>query len=179
MSLENLSLEARDELASLAQTMAEDPKTREAFLRLTQQVKPDLQIPEIQIKDSTRAEINKIREENSALQAKMRERDAIEELSKRRNSLVKKGLIDSEDEVKDVEKLMLERGITNHETAAEYHNWMKQAAKPTPSGYNPSAINNFDLKAYWKNPVNAARNEAAKALNELRNPRGQRPIGLG
>ena len=113
MSLENLSLEARDELASLAQTMAEDPKTREAFLRLTQQVKPDLQIPEIQIKDSTRAEINQIRQENSALQAKMRERDAIEELSKRRNSLVKKGLIDSEDEVKDVEKLMLERGITN------------------------------------------------------------------
>jgi len=178
MSLENLSLEARDELASLAQTMAEDPKTREAFLRLTQQVKPDLQIPEIQIKDSTRAEIEKIRQENAALQAKMRERDALEELSSRRNSLVKKGLIESEDEVKDVEKLMLERGITNHETAAEYHRWMKQAAKPTPSGYNPNAMNGFDLKGYWKNPVSAARNEAAKALNELRNPRGMRPIGL-
>lgn len=54
MSLENLSLEARDELAQLAKTMAEDPKTREDFLRLTQRVKPDMQIPEIQIKDMTR-----------------------------------------------------------------------------------------------------------------------------
>jgi hypothetical protein len=33
------------------------------------------------------------------------------------------------------------------------------------------------LSAYWKNPANAARNEAAKALAELRNPRS-RPIGL-
>jgi hypothetical protein len=71
---------------------------------------------------------------------------------------------------------MLERGITNHETAAEYHKWMKQAATPTSSGYNPSAVKNFDLNRYWKNPAGAAREEAVRALNELRKP--TRPIGL-
>jgi hypothetical protein len=55
---------------------------------------------------------------------------------------------------------MLERGITNHETAAEYHQWMKQAAVPTSSSYNPSPMNKFDLSNYWKNPQTAARNEA-------------------
>jgi hypothetical protein len=89
---------------------------------------------------------------------------------------MKKGLIASEDEVKDVEKIMLERGITSHETAAEYHQWMKQAAVPTSSGYNPSPVKQFDLNKYWKNPVNAARDEAANALRDLRKP--QRPIGL-
>jgi hypothetical protein len=176
MSLENLSLEARDELAQLAQTLAENPDTRKEFLRMTKRVKPDLPIPELDIEDYTNRAVNKSEERVQALEAKLRERDAVEELQKRRNSLMKKGLISNESEIDDVEKIMLERGINNHETAAEYHAWMKQAAVPTSSGYNPSAVKQFNLGAYWKNPSAAARNEAMNALNDLRKP--QRPIGL-
>jgi len=176
MSLENVSLEARDELAALAQQLADNPATRKDFLRMTKKVKPDLPIPELEMEDYTQKAVSKSEERVQALEAKLRERDAIEELQKRRESLMKKGLISSEEEVKDVEKIMLERGITNHETAAEFHQWMKQAAVPTSSGYNPSAVKQFDLNKYWKNPVNAARDEAANALRDLRKP--QRPIGL-
>ena len=176
MSLENVSMEARDELAALAQQLADNPATRKDFLRMTKKVKPDLPIPELDMEDYTHNAVNKSEQRVQALEAKLRERDAIEELQKRRNSLMKKGLISSEDEVKDVEKIMLERGITNHETAAEFHQWMKQAAVPTSSGYNPSPVKQFDLNKYWKNPVNAARDEAANALRDLRKP--QRPIGL-
>jgi hypothetical protein len=176
MSLENLSLEARDELAQLAQTLAENPDTRKEFLRMTKKVKPDLPIPELDIEDYTDRAGNQSEKRVQALEAKLRERDAVEELQKRRNSLMKKGLISNESEIDDVEKIMLERGINNHETAAEYHAWMKQAAVPTSSGYNPSAVKQFNLGAYWKNPSAAARNEAMNALNDLRKP--QRPIGL-
>jgi hypothetical protein len=176
MSLENLSLEARDELAALAQTLAENPDTRKDFLRMTKKVKPDLPIPELDIEDYTNKAVNRSENRVQALEAKLREKEAIEELQKRRQSLMKKGLISNESEVGDVEKIMLERGITNHETAAEYHQWMKQAAVPTSTGYNPSAVKQFDLNKYWKNPVAAARNEAMNALNDLRKP--QRPIGL-
>ena len=176
MSLENVSLEARDELAALAQQLADNPATRKDFLRMTKKVKPDLPIPELDMEDYTHKAVSQSEQRVQALEAKLRERDAIEELQKRRESLIKKGLISSEDEVKDVEKIMLERGITNHETAAEFHQWMKQAAVPTSSGYNPSAVKQFDLNKYWKNPVNAARDEAANALRDLRKP--QRPIGL-
>jgi len=176
MSLENVSLEARDELAALAQQLADNPATRKDFLRMTKKVKPDLPIPELDMEDYTHNAVSKSEQRVQALEAKLRERDAVEELQKRRQSLMKKGLIASEDEVKDVEKIMLERGITNHETAAEFHQWMKQAAVPTSSGYNPSAVKQFDLNKYWKNPVNAARDEAANALRDLRKP--QRPIGL-
>jgi len=176
MSLENLSLEARDELAQLAQTLAENPDTRKDFLRMTKRVKPDLPIPELDIEDYTNRAVNRSEDRVQALEAKLRERDAIEELQKRRQSLMRKGLIANESEVNDVEKIMLERGITNHETAAEYHQWMKQAAVPTSTGYNPSAVKQFDLNKYWKNPAVAARNEAMNALNDLRKP--QRPIGL-
>ena len=176
MSLENLSLEARDELAALAQTLAENPDTRKDFLRMTRKVKPDLPIPELDIEDYTHRAVTRSEDRVQALEAKLREKEAIEELQKRRQSLMKKGLISDESEVGDVEKIMLERGITNHETAAEYHQWMKQAAVPTSSGYNPSAVKQFDLNKYWKNPAAAARNEAMNALNDLRKP--QRPIGL-
>lgn len=176
MSLENLSLEARDELAALAQTLAENPDTRKDFLRMTKKVKPDLPIPELDIEDYTNKAVNRSENRVQALEAKLREKEAIEELQKRRQSLMKKGLISNESEVGDVEKIMLERGITNHETAAEYHQWMKQAAVPTSTGYNPSAVKQFDLNKYWKNPISAARNEAMNALNDLRKP--QRPIGL-
>jgi hypothetical protein len=176
MSLENLSLEARDELAALAQTLAENPETRKDFLRMTKRVKPDLPIPELDIEDYTHRAVSRSEDRVQALEAKLREKEAIEELQKRRQSLMKKGLISNESEVGDVEKIMLERGITNHETAAEYHQWMKQAAVPTSTGYNPSAVKQFDLNKYWKNPVAAARNEAMNALNDLRKP--QRPIGL-
>jgi hypothetical protein len=176
MSLENLSLEARDELAALAQTLAENPDTRKDFLRMTRKVKPDLPIPELDIEDYTHRAVTRSEDRVQALEAKLREKEAIEELNSRRQSLMKKGLISNESEVGDVEKIMLERGITNHETAAEYHQWMKQAAVPTSSGYNPSAVKQFDLNKYWKNPAAAARNEAMNALNDLRKP--QRPIGL-
>jgi hypothetical protein len=89
---------------------------------------------------------------------------------------MKKGLVDREEDIHEVEKIMLEKGITNHESAAEYWNWMKQSATPTPTGYNPSAVSKFDLGKYYKNPQAAARDEAAKALQELR--KNSRPIGF-
>jgi hypothetical protein len=104
MSLENLSLEARDELAALAQTLAENPDTRKDFLRMTRKVKPDLPIPELDIEDYTHREVSRSEDRVQALEAKLREKEAIEELNSRRQSLMKKGLISNESEVGDVEK---------------------------------------------------------------------------
>jgi hypothetical protein len=176
MSLENLSQEARDELAALAQRLADNPKTRKDFLRMTKQVNPDLPIPELEIEDKTNSALQQMRQENDAIRAKLQAKEAQEMLDKRRQQLVKKGLVDNEEEIDAVEKIMLEKKIADHETAAQYHQWMKQAATPTPSGYQPSAVKNFDLNRFWKNPAGAAREEAVKALNEVRKP--MRPIGL-
>jgi len=176
MSLEDLSLEARDELALLARQLSENPATRKQFLKLTKQARPDMPIPELEIEEYTRVAVDRSEERVSQLESQLRERDAISELGKRRDRLMKKGLIDREEDVEEVEKVMLEKGITNHESAAEYWRWMKESAAPTPSGYNPNVISKFDLSKYWKNPVMGARDEAAKALNELR--KNPRPIGL-
>mgnify|MGYP003703955817 CR=1 FL=1 len=175
-SLEDLTPEARDELALLARQLAENPKTRKDFLRLTKQAKPDLPIPELEIEEHTNKALEAAQKRVEALEAKLQERDARSELEKRRDNLRSKGLINDEKDLEEVEKVMLEKGITNHEAAADYWQWMKQSAAPTPSGYNPSAINKFDLSKYWKNPTQGARNEAAQALADLR--KNTRPIGI-
>ena len=174
MALENLSLEARDELASLAQTLAENPDTRKDFLRMTKKVKPGMPIPELDIEEHTNRAITASDQRVQALEAKLRERDAQAELEKRRQNLVKKGI--RAEDIPEVEKIMLEKQIPSHDTAAEYFEYMRQAAKPTPSGYNPSAIRQFDLGKYQKDPRGAAQQEAVKAFAEIR--KSNRPIGL-
>jgi hypothetical protein len=174
MSLEDLSFEQRDELAMLAKQLADNPQTRKEFLRMTKQVKPEMSIPELEIEDYTNKKVTAAEERVMKLEAQLRDRDAREELEKRRAKLNR-----SEKEIAEIEKVMLEKGMTNHETAAEYFDWMNQAAAPTPNsamGYNPSALNKFDLSKYWKNPQMGARDEASKALQELR--KNTRPIGI-
>ena len=176
MSLEDMSFEQRDQMALLMRELSDNPETRKEILRLTKKVKPGLVIPELDIEEHTHSAVSAANKRVEELEAKMREKEALEDLQKRRMSLIKKGLIQDESEIEQVEKIMLDKGITNHESAAEYWDWMKQSAVPTPTGYNPSAVAKFDLGKYYKNPVMAARDEASKALNELR--RNPKPIGL-
>ena len=176
MSLEDMSFEQRDQMALLMRELSDNPETRKEILRLTKKVKPGLVIPELDIEEHTHTAVSAANRRVEELEAKMREKEALEDLQKRRMNLIKKGLIQDESDIEHVEKIMLDKGITNHEAAAEYWDWMKQSAVPTPTGYNPSAVAKFDLGKYYKNPVMAARDEASKALNELR--RNPRPIGL-
>ena len=175
MSLEDISLEQRDELAMLMKELAENPATRKEALRLTKKVRPNLPIPELEIEDYTEKKVTQAEDRVAQLEAKLKEKESLEELQKRRDRLIKKGLA-SEEDIEEIEKIMLEKKISDHETAAEYFDWMKQAAQPTPTGYSPSPLKGFNLNEYWKNPVQGARNEAAKALQELR--KNTRPIGI-
>ena len=176
MSLEDMSFEQRDQMALLMRELSDNPDTRKEILRLTRRVKPGLVIPELDIEEHTHSAVSAANKRVEDIEAKMREKEALADLESRRMRLIKKGLIQDESEIEQVEKIMLDKGITNHESAAEYWQWMKQSAVPTPTGYNPSAVSKFDLGKYYKNPVMAARDEAAKALNELR--KNPRPIGL-
>ena len=176
MSLEDMSFEQRDQLALLMRELSDNPATRKEVLRLTKQIKPDLVIPELEIESTTKSYVEKLEQKLMDREAKDREQDALRDLEARRNKLMKKGLVEREEDIEEVEKIMLEKGISNHESAAEYWQWMKQSATPTPTGYNPSAVSKFDLGKYYKNPVGAARDEASKALQELR--QNKRPIGF-
>ena len=177
MSLEDMSNDQVNELAALAKQLAENPETRKDFLRLTKKAKPDFSIPELEIEDATTHAVSKAYERVEGIENRLRERDARDSLNERRQSLLKKGFAKDDADIESIEKIMLEKNIPNHETAAEYWKWMQESAAPTPgTSYNPSTLSRFDLSKFQKNPVAAARDEAFKALNELR--KSPKPIGL-
>ena len=179
-SLEDLTPDVRDELAQLARELSENPETRETFLRMTKKVRPGVTIDTIDLKD----EVSRVMEDSNkrveTLENRLREKEALEDLERRRRRLMANGKAKSEDDIAEIEKVMLEKGITDHETAADYHNWMRQAAKPTPvKAFNQNVLDESArgaLERFWKNPAMAARDEASRALNELR--KNPRPIGL-
>ena len=179
-SLEDLTAEARDELALLARELSENPGTREQFLRLTKQARPNVMIDTIDIKDQVSQVVAQAEQKVQQLESKLMEKEALDKLEKRRLELLRKGKVKSEEDIAEVEKLMLEKGITSHETAADYFTYMKEAARPTPvKQFNPNVMDETargTLQKFWKNPAAAAREEASNALMELR--KNPRPIGI-
>ena len=107
MSLESLTSDARDELAALAKALAENPKTRKEFLKLTKTAHPDLPVPEIEIEEQTNRAISAQEAKIAALEARLREKEAKEELSRRRNTLKEKGFAENDDDIKMIEKIMV------------------------------------------------------------------------
>lgn len=174
-TLEDLAPEAVSELALLARELSDSPETRKEFLRLAKMKRPTMPVPELELDDRLTQATSTADAKIAALEAKLAEKDMRAELDRRRQTIKEKGLAKDDEEVTAIEKLMLEKGITSHDTAAEYHKWMTQSAAPTPPAYNRNVFDpgtRRDLNPYWKNPVTAARDEAAKALTELRkNPK--------
>lgn len=176
MSLENYSPEAIEELAALSKRLSEDPATRKDFLRLTKRVHPDLPVPEIEMEEAVNQRASAAEQRVAQLEAKLKQREVRDELNKRRNMLKEKGYAQSDDEILEIEKLMTEKGIANHETAADYWRKSREASVPTPNGFPQPVMSKFDIQGYMKNPVGAARENAAAALMELR--KNPKPIGL-
>jgi len=85
-TLEDLSYEARDELALLMREMSENPSTRASVLRLTKQLRPNMPIPELEIQDHTSAIVHQSNQKVEALEAKLREKEVMAELEQRRHN---------------------------------------------------------------------------------------------
>ena len=144
--------------------------------------KPDITIDTIDLEDKFEARQQQNNARIEELQAKLMEKEALETLEKRRQALIKSGKAQSDDDVEKIEKIMLEKGITSHETAAEYARWMREAAsvaEQATASFNRNVMDDAavqTLSSFWKNPQVAARNEAARALQDLRGK--PRPIGI-
>ena len=98
MSLENISPDQMRELAELSKSLSENPSTRAQFLRLTKQVRPDVVIPEIELQEAQSKAFEDQNAKIQSLEAKLAEKELLENYNKSRQSLLKKGLVESEDQ---------------------------------------------------------------------------------
>jgi len=169
ISLEGMSPEAIQGLALLAKGLTEDPKTRTRMLSLAKERDPTLNIPEVDLPVQFTSLLEEERTKRQAIEDKMREDDIRREIREKRDTIMKKGI--SAAEVTEVEKLMTERGIVNHETAADFYLAQKKMAEPTPppgSRYQPLQMPKIDAKAFGGNMRTWGKNQASEFLAQIR-----------
>lgn len=168
--LEGLDEATIKELAATAKGLAENKDTRMGFLQLVKKGNPSMTIPEIDIPESVNAQLKEEREKREVLENKFREEDVRRAIQEKRNTIMGKGIAASE--VAEVEKLMTERGIVNHETAAEFYLAQKRIATPTPPAgraYEPMTVPKLDAKPFGGNMRSLGKSMAAELFQKIRN----------
>jgi hypothetical protein len=172
VSLEGMTAEAIADLAALAKGLADDPKTRPYLLNMMKARDPSLSIPEVDIPLAIAAQTKPQFEKLAKMEREIQEREIKQNIKDRRQALMKdKGL--GEKEVAEVEKMMVEKGISNHDTAADFYLSQRSAAQPTPSTFSQPSIPKPDLKKMGMNINQWSRNEATEAITDIIKNRGR------
>lgn len=175
-SLEQISDEDR-EFLKIAKGVAMDPKTRTEYLRLLKKKHPETAIPEVDMEDKINAMVESKAKPYIDKVAKM-EADALKKevegrIAEQRRLLKEQGY--SQADVDAIEKLMTEKQIPSHATAAEHFSMSKKLAQPTPNTLTRTASNILpvDKKALKESGgvKNWARNEAFKAADDIKSGR--------
>lgn len=172
-SLESLNDGDRD-LAALAKSLAGDPKTRKEFLRLVKQKHPDQPIPELDVEEHIAKVTQPMTEQMEKMQKELLMRDMEKKVEGQRSKLREDGY--SAEEIASIEKLMVEKQIPSHETAANYFKMEKTLATPTPSSLaTQSGVNRLPIDKTAIKEAGGIRKwslaEAFKAADEIKSGR--------
>lgn len=174
MSLEGRSPEEVTALATLADSLASNPKTRTQFQRLLKTANPNIAVPEIELEDRVTEAVKPLldreaeREARDAQQAAERSANVLYETLRDDRVIANRGGFN------DLVKYAAEHGFQTSEAglrmAGSHRKAEQEAAEPTPQ----TAAGAFDLsnpgeahKDLMKNPNAWARNAANTALADL------------
>jgi hypothetical protein len=178
MALEGKSAEEVQALATLADSIASNPKTRTAFQRLLKQANPEISIPEIEIEDRIASVTKPYVEKLEKLEA----RDAQAESQAAANALYE-GLRD--DRVvtnragfSELVKYASEQGFQTTEAglrmAASHRASEQEAAEPTPMPNGGIDLSQHEAnKDLMRDPRGWANAQARAAIDEMAKQRQQ------
>jgi hypothetical protein len=150
-------------LAGVTRELLNNPATRTRLQSMVKEIHPDQFIPEIDVAQRALAPVN---EEVSRLRAELERVTAEREVENRRAQLVSSGKVTARD-VPEVEKLMMERGIGDYETAAELLHFQRQAAVPAPTYESTRMRLPTDKADLMRDPRGFAMQSAYDAIAEM------------
>jgi hypothetical protein len=172
MSLEGKTAEEIAALAELAMQLSSDPKTRQGFLHLSKQANPTANIPEVDIPMQFRQVLDRGQKRLEELEKQVQEDRLEKSIEAKRRALITAGKASTKD-LDAIEKIMVEKHIPDHETAAEFYALQQKSAEPTPDitmqkNLKESVQPQMDLKPFNGNINDWARATAKNTLDEIR-----------
>lgn len=132
-SLEDYSPDQLASMGRLYAQLVQNPATRLNTLRSTKTISPNTPIPELDVLDQVAKGMKPYIDETAALKKNILERDVRDGIEAKRRELYSKG--HTKEQVEQIEKLMVERKIPDHDTAAEFFKLQSKAAEPTTPKY--------------------------------------------
>lgn len=145
--------------AQLLDSLYNDPQYRKPLLEMIHSRHPDVRIPEIVARQEIHEATKPLTDHIEKLEGRLLERD----LRDQEREIRSRHRIGNDEEWKSVQEFASAKGIANLDTAAEMHRLTSRAVEPR---YAPTPIQLPNMKELWKNPVQYARDEAYKVLNE-------------
>lgn len=123
--------------------------------------------PSLAAKRTLRKENDDLRDRIDSFEAKHREAEIRRSVNDEMAAAQKKYNL-SDDDMKEVSKLMIEGKIASYEKAADYYRLSKQVAIPTTANYaERTALTLPNEPELFKNPRQWAQKEAYKALADI------------
>ena len=162
VTLEGMTPESIAELAIAAKSMLSNPDTRLEALAMHKRANPTLNIPEIDLPAQFNTALAEERSKREAIEQRMMEADVRREIEGKRAAMIAKGI--PADKVGEVEAMMLERSIGDHNSAAEFYMMQQKMAVPTApdlaSRYKGQAMPTIDTKPFGGSVKNWAKAQA-------------------
>lgn len=162
----HFSDEQKDQLLESLETFYDSPKVGTKVKELIEE-HFGVTDPSLAMTRQHSAETQKLQERIDTLEAATREKEIRSRVDSEKTAAQEKFNL-TDDEMKEVSKMMVESGIGNYEKAADYYRLSKQAAVPRSEQYHertslslPGDIELFKDRNKW------ARQEAYKALGEI------------
>lgn len=170
-SLENATGEDK-ELAELMRGMLKNPKTRRAALQTIKAHSPDTPIPELEVEARMQAYAKPAMDELAKMKADRIKEQVEGRIEKSRTELKEQGF--AKEDIEAIEKLMTEKQIPSHATAAEHYSMSKKLAQPAPASLR-TMTNTLPIDRKLVEEAggikNWARNEAMKAADDIKSGR--------
>ena len=172
MSLEGKSEQEITALATLANSVLENAKTRMAFQRMVKHANPNVSLPEVELHDTIAAAVKPHIDKTQELEAKLAQDTERRAQDVMYETLREEGVISGRKDFSEIVKYASEKGFQTNDAgirmAATYRQHEQRSAEPTPLNHGlPNAVLPRDNKELMKNPVEWARQQAAEAMKEL------------
>jgi hypothetical protein len=158
-----LSKEVLAEIGQLALKLRHNPKTKREFTKLVKQVAPEISFPDADVED--------LREEFNAQREKDKEDRANEQLRQAlADSRAKIAANYDENQIKEIEDVMVKKGLASYEDAAVLYAHQQPVVRPDP--LRPQVSLELPTDDNWlKNPKKMALNSAYDVIQEFQRKR--------
>lgn len=170
MALEGKTTEEIEALAQLADSVLSNPKTRGVFQRTLKTANPSLSIPELELEDRVAAAVKPHIDKVATLEATNARNAEMAQANTLYETLHDDRVVSGRKDFNELVKYAADKGFMTNEQglrmAGSHRVTEQEMAEPTPHIMTAELLQR-DNKDLMANPALWARQEAAKAMDEL------------